>query len=142
MISEVLYEKSKSQLERDEGVRKSIYYDTLNVPTIGIGFNLKEGLTFEEIDLVFKHRWARLYEELCSRLPWVSTLDEARQGVLVNMAYNLGVPRLLGFKNMLAAIAAGEWDKARSEALNSIWHSQVGQRASRLAEQLRTGVWQ
>lgn len=141
MSTETLYAASKKQLERDEGVRKDIYFDTLNIPTIGIGFNLKEGLTYEEIDLIFRHRWEKLRDELRNRLPWVEELDEARYGALLNMAYNMGVPRLLQFANMLAAIRLKEWSKVKAHALNSIWHSQVGPRAVRLAEQLETGEW-
>lgn len=141
MGMDALYEKSKAQLERDEGRLKKLYYDTLQIPTIGIGFNLKEGLDDYEIDLIFQNRWDKLYTELHERLPWVETLDEARLGVLMNMAYNLGVPRLLLFKNMLAAISEGKWQEAKAHALNSIWHSQVGARASRLADQLLVGEW-
>jgi len=138
----MLYEDSKKQLERDEGVRKDVYYDTMNIPTIGIGFNLKEGLSYEEIDLIFRHRWDGLRKELLGRAPWAAELDEARFGALMNMAYNLGMPKLMMFANMLSALRLKEWAKARDHALNSIWASQVGARAVRIAKQFETGEWQ
>lgn len=119
-----------------------MYMDSLNIPTIGIGFNLKEGLTDEEVALLFKHRWESMLTELLRFIPWAGTLDEARLGALLNMAWNLGVPKLLGFANMLTALRLGEWSKAKAHALNSIWASQVGKRAYRIATQLETGEWQ
>ena len=133
---------SKSQLERDEGRRKEIYYDSLNVPTIGIGINLKEGLDDEEIDWLFFHRWEKSVMELQRSLPWTAALDEARLGALSNMAFNMGVPRLLQFKNMLKALEEQRWEDAEKHALNSIWSSQVKGRAVRVARQLRTGKWE
>lgn len=142
-----LYEKSFAQLKRDEGERKNkdgrhtVYMDSLSIPTIDYGINLREGLTDDEVELLFKHRWEKVLTELLGRAPWAGTLSEARLGALMNMAWNLGVPKLMGFTNMLLALRLGEWDKAKAHALNSIWSSQVGARAYRIAEQFRTGEW-
>lgn len=134
--------KSRAQLARDEGYKKELYYDSLNIPTIGIGINLKDGLDDEEIDLLFYHRWDKTFAELQRSLPWVSTLDEARLGALVNMAFNMGVPRLLQFKETLKALQEHRWVDAKNNALNSIWASQVKGRAVRIAKQFETGEWQ
>lgn len=142
MIMDELRTKSRTQLARDEGYKKELYYDSLNIPTIGIGINLKDGLDDEEIDLLFFHRWDKTFAELKKALPWVETLDEARQGALVNMAYNMGVPRLLQFKETLKALQEGRWVDAKNNALNSIWASQVKGRAVRIAKQFETGEWQ
>ena len=58
---------------------------------------------------------------------------------LCNMAYNLGVPRLLGFERMWAALAAGDYERAADEALDSKWARQVGARAARVAALIREG---
>jgi lysozyme len=58
------------------------------------------------------------------------------------MTFNMGVGRLSGFKNFLAAMAAGDWKTARNEMLDSTWAKQVGARAQRLAIQIDTGAWQ
>ncbi|SRR5216684_233664 len=136
-----LMTESQRQLERDEGRKPKIYYDTLNIPTIGIGFNLKEGLDNEEIDFIFQHRWKRILAELKAKAPFLLTLDDARLGALMNMAYNMGIPRLLGFTKMLEALSVGDYVKAGNEARNSFWYSQVGSRAVRIVEQIETGVW-
>lgn len=130
------------QLGRDEGVMKNLYYDSLNIPTIGIGINLKEGLDDEEIELLFNHRWGKLYNELLRAFPWAEDLDEARLGALMNMAFNLGIPRLSKFVSMLPALQEGRWADAARHALNSLWASQVKKRAVRIAKQFETGEWQ
>ena len=55
------------------------------------------------------------------------------------MMFNLGMPRLKKFVNMLKAIEAGAWRSAAVEMLDSKWAEQVGNRASRLSEMMETG---
>jgi len=45
-----------------------------------------------------------------------------------------------GFKNMLAAIAVGDSEKAYEEALDSKWHEQTKERAERVAERLKKSL--
>jgi lysozyme len=66
-------------------------------------------------------------------------LTETRKAVLLNMALNLGRSRLAGFKRFLEAIHAEAWEQAASEMLDSRWRQQVGDRAVRLAKQMRDG---
>ena len=53
------------------------------------------------------------------------------------MVYNLGLPNLLKFQNMLAALENNDGTTAADEALNSKWARQVGQRAQRIADIFR-----
>jgi lysozyme len=78
---------------------------------------------------------------LIVKLPWVEALDGARFGVLVNMTFNMGLPKLIGFEKMLLAVRAKDYEMAAVEMLASRWSEQVGDRALRLAEQMRTGRW-
>jgi lysozyme len=64
-----------------------------------------------------------------------------RFAVLVNMAFNLGVGGLLHFQNMLSFVKAASWVSAADEMLRSKWANEVGDRAQRLATQMRTGDW-
>lgn len=66
-------------------------------------------------------------------------LNAARQNVLVEIVYNLGMLGFLKFRNALAAIGSGDYGIAAEELLDSRWRRQVGQRAVTLAEQFRTG---
>jgi lysozyme len=60
---------------------------------------------------------------------------------MVDMLFNLGLPKLLKFKNTLAAIRQGDYERAARGMLNSKWARQVGRRAKELAEMMRTGEW-
>jgi lysozyme len=68
------------------------------------------------------------------------SIDEVRQRVLANMCFNMGITRLLKFRNMLGAIQLKNWDRAADEMVNSPWYTQVGARAVRLVQAMRTGV--
>lgn len=65
---------------------------------------------------------------------------QARAEVLINMAFNMGVPGLLKFRRALDAVRADDYDAAASHMLDSRWACQVGRRAVELARQMRAGV--
>ncbi|MFV0678197.1 hypothetical protein [Variovorax sp. tm] len=58
------------------------------------------------------------------------------------MSFQLGVDGLLGFKHTLALIEEGNYTFAADNMLKSKWADQTPARAKRLANQMRTGVWQ
>jgi lysozyme len=78
-------------------------------------------------------------DELVRAHSCVEDLDSVRQLVLVDMAFNMGVPRLCKFKKMWAAIHESDFDNASAEMLDSLWATQVGNRARKLAEAMRKG---
>ena len=55
------------------------------------------------------------------------------------MAFNLGGPRLAGFRRMRAAIAGNDCNRAADEALDSRWARQTGRRANETAALFRGG---
>lgn len=133
--------KLREELENDEGVRRTSYKDSLNIDTIGIGRNLQSvGLSQDEIDFLYENDVRRVMSDLDRALPWWGKLSEPRQRVLVNMCFNMGIKRLLGFHHMLDAAQAGNFETAAEEMRNSAWFDQVGPRAVRLKETFRTGV--
>ena len=54
------------------------------------------------------------------------------QKAVYNMAFNLGITRLSKFKNMIAALEEGNYDKASIEAEDSKWFEQTKSRAQRI----------
>lgn len=136
-----------AELRRDEGVRYEPYFDVVGVKTVGVGHNLKAkplGLIYpiddELVDRILLLDIADVFEELDDRLPWWRELSDVRQRVIANMAFNLGVDGLLGFKNTLAAVKDGRYDDAASGMMASKWARQVGARAVRLANMMQKGV--
>ena len=129
-----------SDLERDEGVRLKPYLDTVGKTTIGIGRNLTDnGITAAEAKMLLQNDLFRVANELDLVAPWWREMSQVRQNALVNMAFNLGLPRLLTFKKMMLALENGNFETAWAEAMGSKWAAQVGERANRIADSFIKG---
>lgn len=134
-------ERLMAELERDEGRVLKPYEDSVGKVTIGVGRNLSDvGISNTEANFLLANDIERTCEDLDRELPWWRNLDEDRQRVLANMCFNVGIGKLLTFKNTLAYVEAGEWEKAAEQMIKSKWASQVGPRAKRLAERMRVGT--
>lgn len=133
----------KEQLIRDEGDVPHAYKDSLGYWTIGVGFLIdkeKGGRLPDAVrDFWLEHEINDKTRQLRARLPLFEDLNKARQDALVNMAFNIGVNGLLGFKKTLALLRIGKYEEAAKEMLNSKWADQVGDRAKRLSKQIETG---
>lgn len=134
----------RQQLARDvqqaEGFRSKAYQDSVGVWTIGYGTNLQA----LEIDEPLATRWlARKLAEAERELEqfgWYTRLSASRQRVMIELVYNMGLPRLLTFVEMLKALKSGAYTIAAAELLDSKWARQVGPtRSGRLAETLKHG---
>lgn len=140
-----------ADLARDEELRLTVYDDATGKPlragdtlkgnpTIGFGRCLSSlGITEDEARTLLANDLSRIRFELDTTLPWWRGLSEGRQRALANMAFNLGIRRLLGFQAMLAALKAGNYRIAAAEALDSAWAREVGERARRIAALLENG---
>lgn len=135
-----------AELRRDEGVRYTPYKDTKGIDTVGVGHNLQAmplgllyPLTDAQVDRILEVDLAEVFEALDKHLPWWRGLTLARQRVLANMAFNLGITGLLGFKNTLQEIRRGHYELAAKGMMASKWATQVGARAKRLADMMVSG---
>lgn len=135
-----------AMLEAEEGRKRSAYQDHLGYWTIGVGRLIDArrggGLTDDEIDYLLANDIKRKTEEVAKALPWISSLNGARQAVLIGMAFQLGTDGLLAFKNTLGKIQAGDFKGAADNMLMSKWATQTPARAMRMAKQMETGEWQ
>jgi len=134
------------QLIRDEGVVLHEYKDHLGYSTIGIGRLIDKrkggGISLDEARFLLNNDIARVSNEVRKALPWSEKLSYARFGVLLNMAFQMGIQGLLGFKNTLAMIERGDYQAAAKGMLNSKWATQTPARCKRLSVQMETGEWQ
>lgn len=132
----------RQQLAKDvqkaEGFRTKAYQDSVGVWTIGYGTNLQE----LEIDEPLAAKWlaqklAQSEREL-EQFGWYAVLTSTRQRALIELVYNLGLPRFLSFVKMIEAIKARSYPVAAAELLDSKWAQQVGpHRSKRLADMIR-----
>ena len=157
----------EQELIRDEGLRLFPYEDTVGKITIGVGRNLTDkgltrnelsslglninlnkeqvisvllerGLTKQECLMLLSNDIDDAWDDLTTALPWVEQKPEVVQRVLTNMNFNVGLSRLLDFKKTLAHIKANRYLEASQEMLNSRWANQVGARAIRLSNLIKS----
>jgi lysozyme len=129
----------EEQLILHEGLKLKPYTDTQGVLTIGVGRNLDDrGITEDEAMYLL----AGDIDEIIARLEvhsWYLALGPVRRKVIIDMAFNLGVGGLTGFKRMIEALERADYDAAADEMVDSAWYRQVGERGRRLERMMRTG---
>ena len=133
-------ESLRIQLRIDEGWKNKPYRDTVGKLSGGCGRNLDDvGFRDSEIAFMLENDIDEVVAQLDKRLPWWRQMSDARQDVLANMCFNLGINKLLGFKNTLAFMQAGNYAAAADGMEHSMWFKQVGERAERLVKIMRNG---
>jgi lysozyme len=133
-------------LTRHEGVRLKPYRDTTGHLTIGVGRNLDDvGISKVEAAFLLRNDIEKHWLDLMQACPWVASLDMVRALVLLDMTFNMGIGTILTFDGTLEAIQRGDYEHAADRMLRTKWASQVGakpgQRAHRLSQMMRTGLW-
>ena len=141
-----MIEKLAAQLRSDEGTKATAYQDHLGFWTIGVGRLIDSrkpgsGLRPDEIDYLLRNDINDRVAALQKALPWFVKLDEARQGVLINMAFQMGTAGLLAFRQTLGLVRDGKYTEASEQMMKSKWAEQTPGRAKRLSEQMKTGEW-
>lgn len=145
-------ERLTAQIQKSEGLRLAAYRCTAGRLTIGFGHNcdtspvpgvskVGDRITREQADDLLSKDLSAVVWEVRKALPWVTSLEAPRQAVLYDMAFNMGTRGLLGFRNTLRFIEAGDYKRAARNMLQSKWADDVGRRADRLADQMATGEW-
>lgn len=128
------------QLKLHEGVKLKAYKCTTDKTTIGVGRNLDDlGITEEESDYLLANDIDRVKVALSREIPWMTDLNDVRQRVLLDMAFNLGISGLMQFKKTLKAIQEKDFERAGRMMLDSKWATQVGKRADRLSVMMNIG---
>lgn len=129
----------EQQLLLHEGLKLKPYRCTAGKLTIGVGRNLDDkGISKEEALFLLRNDIHEVMDAL-EKHEWYLALDPIRRKVLIDMAYNLGADGLLRFQRMIAALERGDYENAADQMLDSRWAEQVGYRAVRLAEMMRSG---
>jgi lysozyme len=144
------------RVKQHEGVKPKKYIDSRGIPTVGVGFNLRRGDADQKLksvganpikvkqgkqDLTIKQIDSLLISDLMAAkkaaedlVPGLISQPGPVQGVMTEMAFNLGKAGLAEFKNFLTSIKNKKYTEASKEMLNSNWSKQVGLRAKTLAD--------
>jgi len=140
----------RSQLIDLEGWERESYPDPLTKGdpwTIGVGHTgpeVHEGLvwTDEQIGKALDEDIAEKEGQCRWHFPWFATLNEPRQAVILGMCFQMGIGKLLAFKQTLAAVRDERYAHAAECMRQSLWAKQTPKRAKRMAYQMETGAWQ
>ena len=152
-------QRLRETLKRDEGFELK-RHEVQGIDHIGYGINLEQELpdellkylgvedendiqeiTQEQADYLLDY-YVGIAEGDCIIIfgdQW-HQLSGLRQEVLINLAFNLGLPRLKAFRKMIAAIREEDWTEAGAQMLDSKAARQTGGRYQRLAKAFETDV--
>ena len=133
----------------EEGLKLQAYLCSEGFLTCGIGHNLEsdpaldilkrqvklnEKITEQESQSLFSRDLQRTAIQIKKNIKNFDKLDKNYQAVLINMGFQMGVTRLLQFKNMLAAMAKDDKAKVVASMKDSLWFKQTPNRANRLID--------
>lgn len=133
-------------LAYDEGVRDFLYHDGTGRKALlfgghitgGIGHNFDaKGIPAPVIELLFSIDLDEALHAIEEIFLGFYEFSEVRQLALVNMMFQLGPVGFAHFKDMIASINAGNWEKAANDARESRWYFQCAFRAKRVISMLR-----
>jgi lysozyme len=148
MLQDSLFEQIKEDLIRHEGYVAEIYLCSEGYPTFGIGHMVTEvdmEYTWPVGTPIEDERILQVFQEDCmvAVADAEALVDDLYSHpdnvirVLVNMAFNIGRPRLSKFKKMLEAVNNKDYRQASHEMVDSRWHGQVGRRSAELVRIMR-----
>ena len=128
------------RLKVDEGFRAMPYTDTVGKLTVGYGCNLTAGLTEHAAEALLVAQSDELHLAL-SVYGWYEALDETRQSVCLEIAFNVGLHGLVaGFPRMIAALERHDFVSAATEC--HVQDPRLAGRYAKLAQILLTGMTQ
>ena len=136
-------------LIRDEGLRLRTYRCSAGHLTIGVGHKVADRDRLAEGDSIsLEAAGLLLSRDIATAIGTANTIfgrdrfetmTDARQRALVNMIFNLGSGKFAGFRKMITAVKEHRWGDAARECLDSAYAKQVGARANRVANALKSG---
>lgn len=138
-------------IKAHEGYRREIYKDSVGKPTVGYGFlvsalspdELKlngdkiEPMSREVAEKILNLKVAKLQKRVFQCLPWLESKSQNVQDTLIEMAYQLGLAGLLGFRHTLGCIEAGDYTQATKNLKASLLYRQTPKRVEDYIKGLR-----
>ena len=127
------------RIKHHEGYRPEVYNCSEGYPTIGIGFTIKDLYLDEDIaDMILDRKLIKLIKRVRDKFDWLDDVPHEVQGVLVEMAYQMGLSGVCKFKNALKYMEHQNWERAADEMLMSRWHKQTPNRCKELSNIIRS----
>lgn len=135
----------------NEGFRANIYQCTAGVDTVGYGFNVNyleedelalnngvvEPMTPEVAHKILELKLEKLKVALIREFSWVEQKPVIVQEALLEMAYQLGIPKMKSFSQTLAYIKEDNYQQAAINLRKSKWAKQTPKRVENLIRSLQ-----
>lgn len=129
-------------IKKHEGLQLKPYQCPAGKLTIGYGRNLEDnGISVAEAQFMLEQDVQNTEADIRRNFHWFDALSGARQAVIIDMTYNLGLPRFKGFKKMIKALSKHNYAEASRQMFDSRWAKQVGRRAVTLGKIMKSGVF-
>lgn len=130
--------KVKKRLIQEEGKKHFPYRCSADKISIGVGRNLEDrGISDITIDQMLDEDIDICVGELRQNLSWFDNAPSGIQDVLIDLAFNMGVPKLLTFVKTLELLRTSQYAKASDELLRSRYAAMLPNRSGRNAEMIR-----
>lgn len=135
----------------NEGFRANIYQCTAGVDTVGYGFNVNyleedelalnngvvEPMTPEVAHKILELKLEKLKAALIREFSWVEQKPVIVQEALLEMAYQLGIPKMKSFSQTLIYIKEDNYQQAAINLRKSKWAKQTPKRVENLIRSLQ-----
>jgi len=137
---------TRKRIKEHEGFSPTVYEDTLGYKTVGYGhlvtlkdeFVIGEVYSTDDLEDVFEDDYKIAFDNAHDLLEDEDVpFHETVESVLIEMAFQLGLPRLKKFVNFIQGLKDQDYKKASDEMIDSRWAKQTPNRAEGLANMIR-----
>ncbi|QDP65369.1 MAG: putative endolysin [Prokaryotic dsDNA virus sp.] len=122
-------------IKESEGFRSRVYKCTEGYDTIGYGFAVKDLVMDKDIaDMILERKVAELRLRVEQKFPFIDSMPESVQDVMIEMCFQLGVSGFSKFKKTIQYLMTKQFKEAAVEMLDSKWYKQTPNRAKKLSD--------
>ena len=124
---------AKDMIKIHEGLRLDKYMDSRGFPTIGYGHLIEPGesmpnrISQQKADELFDEDYAH-HKAAAAKIPGYDKASGMQKAALIDLTFNMGPAWADGFPAFRKAFAAGNYEQAGNELIDSAYYKQVGRR--------------
>lgn len=130
---------AKRMIKVHEGKRLDVYLDSRGFPTVGYGHLIDSGSPVKDLsvgDTITQAKADELFDEdyehhkkFAEKISGFAQASGEQKAAVIDLTFNMGPAWADGFPAFKKAFAAGDYETAGNELVNSAWYGQVGRRA-------------
>ena len=130
---------AKRMIKIHEGKRLDVYLDSRGFPTVGYGHLIDSGSPVKHLkvgDRITQAKADELFDEdyehhkkFATKIAGYAQASGEQKAAIVDLTFNMGPAWADGFPAFKRAFAAGDYETAGNELVDSAWYGQVGRRA-------------